>query len=80
MVARLTLTAYSQFSILPRMERDRMALGGDVDQAPMAAPARRHFDRLHGLSVKVEGAILIEGLLLLAMAAVHGRDDFDRFG
>jgi hypothetical protein len=79
-IAMLSLTVYSQFSVLPRMERDRIALGGDVDAAPLSAPARRHFDRLHGLSVKIEGAILIEGLLLLAMAAVHGRDDFDRFG
>ena len=78
-VAMLSLTAYSQFSIIPRMERDRISLGGDVSKAPPDAPARKHFNRLHGLSVNVEGAILIEGLLLLAMAAVHGRDDFDRF-
>jgi hypothetical protein len=29
--------------------------------------------------VRLEGAVLIEGLMLLAMAGVHGRDDFDRF-
>jgi hypothetical protein len=34
---------------------------------------------LHHVSVKVESAVLIEGLLLLAMASIHGRDDFDRF-
>ncbi len=79
-VAMLGLTAYSQFSVLPKMERDRLALGGDVAQAPPNAPAHRDFDRLHGLSVKLEGAVLIEGLLLLAMAAVHSRDDFDYFG
>ena len=75
----LMLTGYSEFSVIPRMERDRMTLGGDVSKAPMDAPARRHFERLHGVSVKVEGVVLIEGLMLLAMAAVHGRDDFDRF-
>lgn len=78
-IAMLALTAYSQFSIIPRMERDRLALGGDVAKAPVDAPEHKHFDRLHNLSVKFEGAVLIEGLLLLAMAAIHGRDDFDRF-
>ena len=78
-IAMLALTAYSQFSIIPRMERDRLALGGDVAKAPADKPEHKHFDRLHNLSVKFEGAVLIEGLLLLAMAAVHGRDDFDRF-
>jgi len=78
-IAMLALTAYSQFSIIPRMERDRLALGGDVAKSPTDAPQHKHFDRLHNLSVKFEGAVLVEGLLLLAMASIHGRDDFDRF-
>jgi len=78
-VAMLALTAYSQFSVIPQMEADRLALGGDVDKAPSADPRREHFERLHQLSVKLEGAILIEGVLLLLMAPVHGRDDYDRF-
>jgi len=78
-IAMLGLTLYSQYSILPRMEADRASLGGDVATSPTDAPAHIHFDRLHSLSVKVEGAILIEGLLLLVLAPIHGRDDFDRF-
>lgn len=78
-VAMLGLTVYSQYSILPRMEVDRNALGGDVAASPANAPAHIHFDRLHNLSVKIEGAVLIEGLLLLVLAPIHGRDDFDRF-
>jgi len=78
-ISMLGLTAYSQFSILPRMESDRLSLGGDVATSPSDAPAHKHFDRLHNLSVKMEGAILIEGLLLLILAPIHGRDDFDRF-
>jgi len=78
-IAMLILTAYSQFSIMPSMESDRIALGGDVSNSPAEAPAHKHFDRLHNLSVRFEGAVLIEGLLLLAFAAIHGRDDFDRF-
>jgi hypothetical protein len=78
-IAMLGLNAYSQFSVIPQMEADRIALGGDVAVTPATNPIHQRFDRLHDLSVKLEGAILIEGLLLLAMAPVHGRDDFDRF-
>lgn len=77
-VAMLALTTYSQRSILPRMEADRLSLGGDTTRAPQDAPALHHFNRLHGLSVKIEGAVLIEGLVLLVLASVHGRD-YDRF-
>ncbi len=75
----LALTGYSEFSVIPRMETDRISLGGDVTKAPEDAPAKKHFDRLHSVSVKVESVVLIEGLMLLAMAGIHGRDDFDRF-
>lgn len=75
----MALTAYSAFSVMPRMERDRAALGGDVAAASPDSPARRHFDRLHNVSVRVEGVVFVAGLLLLGMAPVHGRDDFDRF-
>jgi len=79
-ISMLALTGYSQLSVMPRMETDRLTLGGDVTKAAPDVPAKEHFERLHRLSVKLEGAILIEGLILLALAAVHGRDDFDRFG
>jgi hypothetical protein len=75
----IVLTAYSQFSIIPRMERDRIALGGDVAKTSPDSPEHRHFDRLHNVSVKFEGAVLILGLLLLVATPIHGRDDFDRF-
>ena len=78
-LAMLVLTGYSEFSVIPRMETDQISLGGDITKAPADAPARKHFERLHHVSVKVESAVLIEGLLLLAMASIHGRDDFDRF-
>jgi len=79
-VAMLGLTAYLQFSVIPRMERDRnSAPNGDIASTPMELPAHRHFDRLHRLSTRVEGAILIEGLLLLVLAPIHGRDNLDHF-
>ena len=79
-ISMLLLTAYSQLSVLPRMEADRLTLGGDVATAPAGSPAHKSFDRLHSLSVKLDGAVLVEGLLLLGLATVHGRDnEYDRF-
>jgi hypothetical protein len=75
----LVLTGYSEFSVIPRMEKDRLSLGGDVTTAPEDSPALLHFNRLHKVSVKVEGAVLVCGLLLLGLAPIHGRDDYDRF-
>ncbi len=78
-VAMMALTLYLQQSVLPHMETDRLTLGGDVSTAPADAPARIHFDRLHVLSTRVEGVILVEGLLLLCLAPVYGRDHADRY-
>ena len=78
-VSMLALTLYLQQSILPRMETDRLTLGGNVDAAPLSAPARSHFERLHRLSERLEGAVLVEGVLLLCLAPVHSREDLDRF-
>jgi hypothetical protein len=75
----LVLTGYSEFSVIPRMEKDRLSLGGDVTSAPPDSPGLVQFNSLHKVSVKVEGAVLICGLLLLGLAPIHGRDDYDRF-
>ena len=79
-VSMMALTLYLQQSVLPHMETDRLTLGGDVDAAPADAPPRVHFERLHRLSERLEGAVLVEGVLLLCLAPIHGRDDSDRFG
>jgi hypothetical protein len=78
-VSMMALTLYSQLSVIPRMETDRLTLGGDVVKAASDSPARAHFERLHRLSTKLEGAVLIEGLALLVLAAIHGRDEDYRF-
>ena len=78
-VSMLALTLYLQQSILPRMETDRLTLGGEVNTAPADAPARLRFERLHRVSERLEGAILFEGLALLCLAPIHGRDIPDRF-
>ena len=77
-IVMLTVTGYSHFSVLPRMEADRLSLGGNVDATPADLPAHRHFDRLHGLSVKLEGTVVIGGLLLVCLATLPRRDDMDR--
>lgn len=69
----LVLTLYSQLAVIPRMEKDRMSLGGDVATASTDNPARMDFDRLHKLSVNLEGTVLIGGLVLIALAPIEDR-------
>ena len=65
----LLLTAVSQFSMIPPMERDRLAAGGDIDALAPANPARIHFERLHKASEQVEGVILLFGLVSIVALA-----------
>jgi hypothetical protein len=71
--AMLLLTLYSQLGVIPRMEKDRLSLGADVTTAPADNPARLDFDRLHQRSVDLEGAVLIGGLVLIALAPIYDR-------
>ena len=61
-VVMLAVTAYSQFSILPEMERQRTAAGGDVSEAQDKSPGQVQFERLHVLSERLEGLVLLCGL------------------
>jgi putative copper export protein len=73
-VAMMAATAYVQFRVIPAMERDRMAAGGAIDTAPLADPSRVDFERLHGISEKVEGAALLLGLgVVVTMGFEDGR-------
>lgn len=58
----LAVTAYSQFSILPTMEQDRVLAGGQIETAAMTDPARQDFERLHTLSERLEGLVFFCGL------------------
>ena len=69
----LGLTLYSQAGVIPRMEKDRLSLGGDVTTAPADNPARVEFDRLHKRSVNLEAAVLVGGLVLIALAPLEER-------
>jgi hypothetical protein len=70
-VLMLGITAYLQYSVLPAMERDRSAAGGDVDAAPSDNPGRLDFERLHPLSEKFEGAALFAGLGIVVLLAIE---------
>lgn len=69
LVLMIAGTCYSQFSIIPTMESDRIAAGGDVNAADLSNPSRIHFDKLHVLSERVEEAILLMGLATVILIA-----------
>ena len=68
-VVMLALTSYSQYGIIPAMERDRVAAGGVIDAAPADNPARIHFNTLHKRSENVEGAVMLLGIVVVALVA-----------
>jgi hypothetical protein len=65
----ICLTLYSQFGIIPAMERDRTAAGGAIDTADAANPVTLHFNKLHDRSEHVEEAILLMGLATVVLVA-----------
>ena len=65
----VALTAYSQYGVIPAMERDRAATGGIIDAAPEDNPARIHFNALHRRSTNVEGAVMLMGIAVVALIA-----------
>ncbi len=62
-LAMLVLTAYSQFSIIPKMDTARESVGGEITAVPAGNPGREIFDRLHQQSTRVEGAVMVCGLV-----------------
>ncbi len=68
-VAMLALTAWSQFGIIPSMERDRALVGGAIDSGPTDSPSRIDFDHLHKRSETVEGAIMLLGISVVITIA-----------
>jgi uncharacterized membrane protein len=64
----LALTLISQFGIIPRMDNLRASLG-EVSAAPIDNPDRVQFDALHAWSTRVEGAVLLLGLVVVYVTA-----------
>jgi hypothetical protein len=57
----LLLTICSQFFVTAKLADLRQQMGS-VDRTPATNPLRASFDRLHQLSVWLEGAVLLLGL------------------
>jgi hypothetical protein len=68
-VLMIAFTVYSQFVIIPAMERDRIAAGGAIETADPANPTTAHFNKLHNRSEHVEEAILLLGLATVVFVA-----------
>jgi len=69
LVLMMIFTAYSQFIIIPSMERDRIATGGAIDAVAPSNPYRIHFNKLHNRSERVEELILLCGLATVTLVA-----------
>jgi len=70
----LGLTLFSQFWIIPRMDTLRAQVG-DFAKVTLDNPTRVQFDALHVWSTRVEGAVLLLGLVVvyLTASAFHQR-------
>ena len=68
-VLMIAATVFSQFVIIPAMERDRIAAGGAIDTSDTTNPNTIHFNRLHNRSEHVEMVILLMGLVTVVLVA-----------
>jgi uncharacterized protein DUF4149 len=71
----MAATAVVQLRIVPAMERDRIAAGGEIDSAPPDNPARSDFNSMHTLSEEVEGTVLLLGLATVILMASESAGD-----
>jgi hypothetical protein len=63
-VTMLALTAISQFHIIPKMDAI-FAAAGEISTLHADSPIRHQFDSLHAWSTRLEGTVLILGLIVL---------------
>lgn len=68
LILMLALTLISQFGIIPRMDALRASMG-EIDSVPLNNPARMQFDALHVWSTRVEGGVLLLGLVAAYLTA-----------
>ena len=68
-VLMIAFTTYSQFGIIPAMERDRIAAGGSIDATSPDNATVADFNKLHNRSVVVEETILLLGLATVVLMA-----------
>jgi uncharacterized membrane protein len=67
-VVMLALTCVSQFGISPRMARLRATVG-EIDRVSLNDPARVQFNALHVWSTRLEGGVLLGGLVVAYLTA-----------
>jgi hypothetical protein len=68
-VLMLAFTAYSQYGIIPAMDRDRDAAGGTINTSDTTNPVTTHFNVLHNRSEHVEETILLLGIATVVLVA-----------
>jgi hypothetical protein len=68
-VLMIGCTVYSQYGIIPAMDRDRIAAGGAIDTANASDATTAHFNKLHNRSEFVEEAVLLLGLAAVVLMA-----------
>ena len=76
-ILMLLLTVASQRFVMPRMAELRTEMGS-VDATPAGDPRRAEFDRLHSISVDLEGGVLVIGLVALFLTTGEKRSTSDR--
>jgi hypothetical protein len=62
------LTAISQFKIIPGMDNLRLS-AGEISTLPASDPIRAQFDLLHTWSTRLEGVVLVLGLIVLYLTS-----------
>ncbi len=69
LVVMIAATVYSQYGIIPAMDRDRRAAGGAIDTTDITNHTTIHFNTLHQRSVFVEESVLLLGLATVVLVA-----------
>lgn len=64
----LLLTAISQFGVMPKMAGLRASMG-EIDTVALNDAARLQFDALHVWSTRLEGGVLLMGLIVIFLTA-----------
>lgn len=62
-------TMYSQFVIIPAMDRDMVDSGGSIDTLATGNPLTIDFNKLHHRSENVEMAVMLFGLVTVVLVA-----------
>ncbi len=65
-VLMIALTVASQHGVTSRLARLRSEMGS-IEKTPAESPLRIEFDKLHRLSVRLEGGVLLAGLAALIL-------------